>query len=230
MTPPARPLLEGIRSLGRLFLPEQCPGCHARVPRCGLCPECVPEVEIQLAQPVPFLAGDLPGIAAGPYAGRWRQVVLSFKKDPIPSVREIVQERLWEALGDARSGRARVVVPVPMARVRRRERGWNPAETLALCVAERASWPAAAGLLERVRYGGTLASSGKEERARQLAGAIRLRPGWEDEIPDEDENWPVLALLVDDVVTTGATLSACQEALFEAGFYDVLCLTLARTG
>ena len=54
--------------------------------------------------------------------------------------------------------------------------------------------------------------------------------------PEENERsslaedaWPVRALLVDDVVTTGATLGACRDALFEAGFYDVVCVTLART-
>ena len=230
MKSPALPVLGGIRALIRLFLPEQCPGCHSRVAQSGLCPRCDLEIAELLAEPTRFLAGELPGIAAGPYSGRWRQVVLSFKKDPIPALREIVHERLWTALGEGGDRRARVVVPVPMAKVRRRERGWNPPEVLAERLAARAAWPLAPRLLERVRYGGTLASSGKEERARRLAGAIRLRPEWEEELGREAEGWPVLALLVDDVVTTGATLSACQEALFEAGFYDVLCLTLARTG
>lgn len=229
MTGAVRPVLGGFGSLLRLFLPPQCPGCHSRVGQAGLCRECATEIDESLSQPIAFAAGELPGIAAGPYAGRWREVVLAYKKDPIRSVTAIVHDRLWGALGPVRAGVPRVVVPVPMAAVRRRERGWNPAEVLALELGARARWPVATGLLERVRYRGTLARSGREERERLLTGAIRLREGWEGLLPGDDADTPTGAVLVDDVVTTGATLSACQDALFEAGFYDVLCLTLART-
>ena len=282
----------------RLFLPEQCPGCHSRVAEPGPCSPCAEEIQRLLALPVPFVAGELSGFAAGPYRGVWKSVVLAYKKDPVPGVANLAHRVMLElvrnALGPgelqervvcegeggvpvplAAQPVPRVVVPVPMARVRRREKGWNPPEHLAVRLAADLGWPVAPDILERVHYRGTLASSDKDERARRLSGAIRLRKdspetlsaraaaaarvagtartaeatrtgkrGWLGsgaEVdravgPEENERsslaedaWPVRALLVDDVVTTGATLGACRDALFEAGFYDVVCVTLART-
>ena len=111
------------------------------------------------------------------------------------------------------------LVPVPMAARRRRRRGFNQAERLARALAERTGAPVADCLLRR-GDGAPQVGRGREERLGSLAGAVRVAAA---------EAAPLRCLLVDDVVTTGATLAACSAALRSAGARDVAAVAYART-
>jgi predicted amidophosphoribosyltransferase len=106
------------------------------------------------------------------------------------------------------------VVPVPAAPWRWRWRGFDPAEEIALVLAARTGLPYEPCL----RRAQGPRQVGRQRRAR-LADPPRVLVG--DPVPAE-------AILVDDVQTTGATLSACAQALRAAGCARVLALTLAR--
>lgn len=114
----------------------------------------------------------------------------------------------------------RSLVPVPLHPARRRRRGFNQAEQLAVRLARRAGL-ALSDCLER-SSGGARSSQvgrGREERLRAVEG-IRLRAG---------AAVPLRVLLVDDVVTTGSTLAACATALERAGVREVGAVVYART-
>jgi competence protein ComFC len=113
-----------------------------------------------------------------------------------------------------------IVVPVPLHRTRERERGFNQAELIAREVAKRLRLPLKTVLLMRTKARPDKHILSNEERWRIVRGAFATRPG------SQVDNKRVL--LVDDVMTTGATLDACAKALLEAGAKSVVGLTVAR--
>jgi len=116
--------------------------------------------------------------------------------------------------------RADVIVPVPLHRLRQKERGYNQADLIARALAKRLRLPREPVLLMRTRPRPDKRVLSLEERWASVRGAFATRPG------SQVDNRRVL--LVDDVMTTGATLDACSRALREAGAKTVLGLTVAR--
>lgn len=110
-------------------------------------------------------------------------------------------------------------VPVPLHPARRRRRGFNQAERLARALARRTGLTVT-DCLERAGLRGTQMGRDRDERLAALAGAVRLRPG--ACVPHE-------AILVDDVLTTGATVLACSRSLRSAGSERVVAVAYART-
>jgi ComF family protein len=125
-----------------------------------------------------------------------------------------VPEDFWEGMD--------IVVPVPLHFLRALKRGYNQAERFADGVAH--SDATRAGLcrdvLQRRRATRTQTALSKELRLRNLAGAFRVRR------PDLVRGRGVV--LIDDIVTTGATTSRCARALLDAGAQAVRVLSMAR--
>ena len=115
---------------------------------------------------------------------------------------------------------ADVVVPVPLHRQRERERGYNQADLIAKPLAHKLGLPYRAVLLMRTKPRPDQHILNLEERWDSVRGAFATRPG------SKVDNLRVL--LVDDVMTTGATLDACAKALRGAGAKSVIGLTVAR--
>ncbi len=115
---------------------------------------------------------------------------------------------------------ADVVVPVPLHRERERERGYNQAGLISKPLAQELCLPHRAVLLVRTRPRPNKQVLSLEERWESVRGAFATRPG------SQVDNKRVL--LVDDVMTTGATLDACARALLESGAKSVIGLTAAR--
>jgi predicted amidophosphoribosyltransferase len=112
---------------------------------------------------------------------------------------------------------ARALVPVPLHPARRRLRGFNQAELLARALARRTGLPVAA-CLRRSGPDRRQVGRGRGARLSGPSGSVAARG-----------RAPPRALLVDDVVTTGATLGACARALRESGAVDVAAVVFART-
>jgi len=113
--------------------------------------------------------------------------------------------------------RVDLVVPVPIAPGRRRARGYNQAALLAREIVEPVGGVFDEGILERVDRPAQVTLNA-EERLANLSSAIEVRRRVHEE----------RVLLIDDVATTGATLSACAEALAHAGAQNVRALVFAR--
>ncbi|MFQ5746864.1 MAG: ComF family protein [Gemmatimonadota bacterium] len=125
--------------------------------------------------------------------------------------------------GDARrlgDGGALRLVPVPLSSARRRERGFNQARLIADILGREIGWPVAE-LLRRPRTGRRQVGLGREDRMANVAGRFRV-----EEMPPPAGR-PVL--LVDDVVTTGATAAACAAALHAAGVPCAGVVSFARS-
>jgi predicted amidophosphoribosyltransferase len=111
------------------------------------------------------------------------------------------------------------LVPVPIHPARLRRRGYNQAEWLALEVGERRGCPVSV-CLERVGSSDSQVGRTRLERMESIEHSIRVREGYEV---------PKRVVVVDDVITTGATIDACLGVLFDAGCELAGGLAYART-
>lgn len=127
----------------------------------------------------------------------------------------------WMArAGAALLEEAEVIVPVPLHRRRLFSRRYNQSSLLAVQLGQLAARPVVPDALSRVRATPSLGTLGAEARRAVMAGAIRVGP--RARITDRR------VLLVDDVLTSGATAGACAEALLAAGAAWVEVLVVAR--
>lgn len=126
---------------------------------------------------------------------------------------------MTQCVADRLAGKFDVITWVPIHRRRRWKRGYDQSELLARKLARRLDMPCEP-LLKKVRH--TTAQSGlkgESERRANVLGVYALQP----DVRVEDRR----ILLVDDVMTTGATLSECARVLRTAGAVQVFCVTLA---
>jgi ComF family protein len=154
--------------------------------------------------------------AIGPYEGTLRDLVLHFKQGRRDELARPLAARLLAAFTRTGWPVPAAVVPVPMWWGRRLRRGFNQADLLARELAAALGVPAVSALARR--YGRAQAGRTRRERRRLPVSSF---------VPRRRVAGP--ALLVDDVLTTGATASACTRALQAAGTDGVYVLTLART-
>ena len=210
-------------------LPAACVGCGQEGP--PLCRTCVPALDRRLDAPagVPIgLPGDLPAPLlqldwCAPFSGTVRAALHAIKYGG--------EQRLGEPLGAAVARRwARVgvgtdlVTHVPVHAARARTRGYDQAELIARVAARCLGLPYAS-LLTRERATIAQFDLDRSDRAANVAGAFAVLASRRGRGLDLTGRW---VLIVDDVVTTGATLAACAEALEGAGALGASAITVAR--
>jgi ComF family protein len=232
-----------FRGLVRLLYPAACENCRRPLESGDqLCPTCAAELPKLLP---PFCArcsqpfeGAITGsfvcanchdrvlhfesaVAAYRSRGVVRQLIHRFKYGGEIHLRHLLGKWLCETLADLRLAGRRFdcIVPVPLHSARERARGFNQAQLLAEMLARHTHLPARR-LLERIRYTATQTRLDRRERMENLAGAFRLRRA--------SNVQELRVLLVDDVLTTGSTLSECARVLKEAGARSVHAATVAR--
>lgn len=162
--------------------------------------------------------------AAGVYEGPLRRALHRFKYER--------KAELGEALGAYLANRCVVdhllrgsvdaVIPVPIHPARERARGFNQAALLARPVADLLGVPLLSGALRRVRKTAPQVGLSGEARRRNLAGAFL--------VPEPGAVYGRRVVLVDDVFTTGSTVSECAAALTAVGALPVPVVTLAAGG
>ncbi len=223
---PASPAALAGRLLDLAF-PAACIGCRREgTPLCAACgvgpracdaglPAGVP---IGMPSDVPFPLVQLEWCA--PFGG--------IVRDALHALKYAGERRLALPLGAAMASRWReaaiggdVLVHVPVHEARRAARGYDQAELLARAAATHLGLPVAPAL-RRSRATVPQFELGRDLRAANVAAAFATDPTRRAALRDR---WVVL---VDDVVTTGATLVACAEALLDAGAVAVSALTVAR--
>jgi len=155
---------------------------------------------------------------AGPYEGTLRRAIHLLKYDRMTPLARPLGERLALAAQDFSAFDA--IVPAPLHWGRRWDRGFNQAELLAREVSRRTRIPVDRRLL-RTRSTPPQAGLSAAERRRNVQGAFQAAG-------DKAAIRGKKLIVVDDVMTTGATLEACARALKRAGAAQVAVLTLAR--
>ena len=204
------------RTLADLVLPRTCAGCG--VPGSDVCPRCRRWLAVpRLAAPRRHLPGFPPTVAAGPYAGPVRPVVVAFKEHgraelarPLGAALALAVTVLLTGLTDP-GPRPVLLVPVPSSAAAVQRRGRDHVRELARSAATElcaAGVPARSlSLLRRTRGTRDSAGLGAEERRLNLAGRFRGRPPRGGVLPAGT------MVLVDDVVTSGATLTEAARTL-----------------
>jgi competence protein ComFC len=160
-------------------------------------------------------------VAAYRSRGIVREIIHHFKYGRQIYLRHLVARWLCAAMDDERLRGCRfdVVVPVPLHPTRQRERGFNQASLLAELLSAEVSTPLKF-LLERSRYTTTQTALDRAERMENLHNAFRLRKNMDVR--------GLRVLLIDDILTTGSTLSECSRILKSAGAISVHAVTAAR--
>jgi competence protein ComFC len=206
-----------------------CTGCDAKLTRI------VPPFCAKCSEPFPAAISNIftcancghrrlhfdAAVAAYRSRGIVRKVVLHFKYSGQIHLRHLVARWLITALDDERlrSATFDIIVPVPLHPARERERGFNQSALIAELLSAHTMLPVQP-LLQRVRYTTTQTVFDRAERMQNLHGAFRLRK--------TAVVRGLRVLLVDDVLTTGSTLSECARVLKMAGAGSVYAATAAR--
>ena len=203
-----------------LFYPTFCVLCRKKLPpgRPSICPACRRMLPTAAGT---HIRGDYFSdcVAALRYTGDVRDAILRYKfrgaECYAAPFGELLAARVYEEL----SGRFDTLSYVPLAPDRRRERGYDQARLLAQNAAARLLMPCTPLLEKRRGVRAQSRTSDAGERRRNIAGAYR--------VPDPGAAAGRRILLIDDVVTTGSTLSECARVLLLAGAENVVCAALA---
>ncbi len=205
--------MEVLHAVATAVAPPLCAACGRSCrPEAVVCTRC----SRRLAMAEPLLGKGPPGLdrawSSAPHEGVARNLVAALKFRHLLPVAELMADRIqWLAPAHLLSG---TVMPVPPAPNRLRRRGFDPAGELAAALAVRLEAPLEPCLARR----GGRRQVGRR-RAERLGQPPRIHAAG---------TVPRSVLLVDDVLTTGATMSACAQALRAAGAARVCAVTFAR--
>lgn len=117
--------------------------------------------------------------------------------------------------------RADVILPVPLHRAKHRERGFNQAESIARGIADRTRWPVVTDVLVRTRSTKTQTKLDAAERRKNVEGAFAVPEGKSEGLQNRT------CIVVDDVITTGATILACARVLRSSGASSIIAASAA---
>lgn len=203
----------------RLLLPPLCPGCGGATDlRSAVCGRCMRELNRSAALRADPPEGIARIVSCAPHEGVARGLLVAWKFRGLTALEDLICGYVADLAGPAENGV--LVVPVPPNPIRGRLRGFDPARAMADRIGS--VLPA-----ERPRPDVLIRRGAGHQRGRGRAGRLSDPPDIRPAGPQSDlEGRPVL--LVDDVMTTGATLTAAASALRVAGAGTIRAITFTR--
>lgn len=200
--------------LGALLSPERCAACDEPVPSlhafCACCAVSVDPADFVSVVPIPVAE-------VGAFGGALARAIHRLKYEQRPELARPLGDLMARAASRL-DGSFDLVIPVPLAPARLRERGYNQAALLGNRIARHLRVAHAPVALRRTVETGQLAHQNKNDRRRSIQGAFVC----EGVVRGRS------VLLVDDVLTSGATLGACIDALQDQGVGRIAACVAAR--
>jgi len=202
------------------------PNLYPRLSEC-LCSVCWEEIDIDL----PTLGFvrlsnsaqiELPVASGAHYGGKIKELIRTFKYDGDTTLAADLASIMslgWSALSDYMPASNIVLVPVPLHKSRKRMRGYNQSELLARELSQIISLPVAANALSRAKATRPQQVLGKSERLKNVSNSF---------VGKKQKLAGKTVVLIDDVCTSGSTLSACADEALGCGALSVVALTIAR--
>ncbi len=240
---PSLAMQRGARAALNFLLPPRCLSCRGRVEDQGtLCAACWKDLTLleepccyRCGYPFPYRMPEeslcpscirrLPAFdrarAVFRYDDASRALILAFKHSDEIHGAPVYGQWLARA-GAVLLAEADLIAPVPLHPRRLLRRRYNQAGLLAQAAGKRAATPVAVDLLRRRRHTATQAQKSPSARRRNVQGAFAVHERWKSQVQGRR------IVLVDDVLTTGATVEECARVLCRAGAGAVDVLTLAR--
>jgi len=238
-------LLNNIKEKTRFLLDDffafistpRCPGCGELLenPRFPLCPACETNLAFAGDGPVCLICRSPQGVSCGCQKNRTETIPrLYYWATYTPVIRELIHQFKFEgqlelgkyltstaldAVSDRLAGREfDYIIPVPMLKRDKRKRSFNQTESIARVVSDRFNIPVDTNILKKVKKTRLQAGLGRDERWDNIWGAFAVN----------DESYPDggSCLLVDDIVTTGATCWEAAKALYTAGVNKITVFAL----
>ena len=234
-----------LQSIMDTLFPARCAACRELVGRHGaLCSACWQNIHF-IADPICFKCG-LPfeyTIGESALCGRCMEQkpvftqaravfkydatskgqLLAFKYHDKTQLAPVFGEWLAHAIAADYATKTQAIIPVPLHYSRLLGRRYNQAALLAHALGKRINLPVLPDTLQRTRKTPPQSGMSRRQRIDNMRAAFRVAPQKCPQIKGKS------VILVDDVMTTGATLDACARALHDAGVPDVYVLTIART-
>jgi ComF family protein len=206
-----------------LFFPPKCIFCGKFLPKgteC-LCEKCKKELPFTKGANV-SQKGDFYDACVSPllYEGDVRKSILRFKFKGATAYADCYGRLMAECIMAHLNGKFDLISWVPLSSKRARSRGYDQAMLLALAVALELDDVAVETLVKTANVQAQSTITDKEMRRTNVSGVYELK---DKELIDGKR-----ILLIDDIVTTGSTLSECARVLLMSGAESVVCATLAR--
>lgn len=229
-----------LRAMERFVFPNVCVACGAAVgtrdPDALICGVCTGRMR-RLVSGCPRCAQPLPPVGPCRFCEAWEALAWArsavWLEDEARAAVHHLKYQGYPALGSAMAavivrtvGRPPpgVVVPIPLGPKRRRARGYNQAEALAIALGRLWRLPVRIGVLRRTRETATQTALRPEARAENVAEAFTAAAP----VSAGPKRGARAVILIDDVLTTGATLHAAAAALTAGGWGPVGAVTFAR--
>ena len=205
-----------------LLFPPRCAFCRSLLQKgeSGMCAAC--EKKLPYTANGGVKEGEFFSVCVSPlyYEGDVRESILRFKFKEATSYASLYGKLIAACIRENLDGRYDLISWVPLSARRLKKRGYDQAMLLAMAAALELEDVAVETLDKHTDVPAQSGMGSEEKRRANISGAYR--------VPDPELIQGKRVLLIDDIVTTGSTLSECARVLREAGAQEILCATLAR--
>lgn len=225
-------LYNKIKAIFDFFLPRFCTSCKTKlsVNEEFICENCFSNIEITAAERIESeykrkfekekLISDFHSAFIFHEGKEIQKLIHSLKYDKNYKagyfLGKVTSELLVEKIT---SWECNIIIPIPLHSLRRADRGFNQAKEIAKGISKHLSIPLETNILKRIRFTKTQTKLNLKERKENIEGAFQFRKGRSV----KDKN----IILVDDVITTGATISECAKILLANGANKIYALSVA---
>jgi ComF family protein len=224
--------MKSLNGLFDFFIPRQCPGCNNKLlsNEIAICKQCLASIRIAEGDRLrteferKFLSSKIISGFTSLFVFEKDKPIQSYIHSIKYNKRFLNAQFFGELIADKLSQQINnwnvdYLVPVPLHQLRKTERGFNQSKYIASGISKKTKIKVRSNFLKRVKYTETQTNLTLTEREQNIAKAFKVR--YERAIKNKS------FLLVDDVITTGATIRECGKVLLDAGANKIYACSAA---